>query len=201
MKSAAYSAEDSPPRWARHQVRHLGSGRSGGDPHSDVSAGRMLVWLAQNRFWLLVPVLVLDLALVGRLPPPLAPGSPGPDIPGWLSFSETALRVVVFAAPLLMPLSLRAPRTRAVLAVYFVALTAYVAAWVAVVWAPSSVWSTGAVGFTALAWTSILLFTGIGLRSELRFVPRYRPWMYLGVAALFTVVHTLHMAIIWDSYY
>ena len=84
---------------------------------------------------------------------------------------------------------------------YSVALTAYVAAWVAVVWAPTSAWSTSAVGFTALAWTSILLFTGIGLRSKLRFFPRYRPWMYLGAAALFTAVHTLQMAIIWDAYY
>lgn len=110
-------------------------------------------------------------------------------------------RVVVFGAPLLMPLSLRAPRTRPVLAVYSVALTAYVAAWVAVVWAPSSAWSTSAVGFTALAWTSILIFTGIGLRSKFRFFPGYRPWMYLGAAALFTVVHTLQMAIIWDWHY
>ena len=82
------------------------------------------------------------------------------------------------------------------------ALTAYVAAWVAVVWALPPVRGVPrAVGFTALAWTSILLFTGIGLRSELRFFPRYRPWMYLGAAALFTTVHTLQMAIIWDSYY
>ena len=171
------------------------------DPPSDVAAGRPWVRLAQNRFWLLVPILVLDLALVGRLPPPLAPGSPGPDIPGWVSVSETVLRGVVFGAPLLMPLSLRAPRTRPALAVYAVALTAYIAAWVAVVWAPTSAWSTSAVGFTALAWTSILLFTGIGLRSKLRFFPGYRPWMYLGAAALFTAVHTLHMAIIWDWYY
>ena len=98
-----------------------------------------------------------------------------------------------------MPLSLRAPRTRPALAVYYAALTAYVAAWVAFVWAPNSAWSTSAVGFTALAWTSILLFTGIGLRSELRFFPRYRPWMSLGAAALFTTVHTLQLAIIWDS--
>lgn len=90
---------------------------------------------AQNRFWLLVPVLVLNLALVGRLPPPLAPGSPGPDIPGWLSLSETVLRVMVFGVPLSMPFSLPIPGTR------------------------------------ALAWTSILLFTGIGLRSTLRFFP------------------------------
>jgi hypothetical protein len=53
-------------------------------------------------------------------------------------------------------------------------LAAYVAAWVAVVWAPASAWSTGAVGFTALAWTSIILFAA---------------------------VHTLPIAIIWRWYY
>jgi hypothetical protein len=159
------------------------------------------VQLAQNRFWLLVPVLVLDLALVGKLPPPLAPGSPGPGIPGWLSVSETVLRGVVFGAPSLMPLSLRSPRARLVVVVYTLAFTAYAAAWVTVVWAPTTAWSTSAVGFTALAWTSILLFTGISLRSRLRFFPGYRPWMYLCAAALFTVVHTLHMAISWNWYY
>ena len=107
----------------------------------------------------------------------------------------------MFGVPLLMPLSLRAPRTRLVLVVYTSAFTAYAAAWVAVVWARTSTWSTSAVGFTALAWTSILLFTGIGLRSKLRFFPSYRPWMYLCAAALFTVVHTLNMAIIWNWYY
>jgi len=81
------------------------------------------------------------------------------------------LRALVMRAPLLMPLSLRAPRSRPALAVYCVGLAAYVGAWVAVVWAPMSAWSTSAVGFTAFAWTSIILFTGMGLRSTLRFLP------------------------------
>jgi hypothetical protein len=140
-----------------------------------------MVW---NRFWLIFPILVLDLALTGRLPPPLAPNSVGPEIPGWLSLSETVLRVAVLGAPLLMPLSLRAHTFRPVLAVYLVGLGAYAGAWAAVVWAPTSAWSTSLIGFTALAWTSIILFVGIGLRSTLRFVPGYRPWMYLCAALL-----------------
>jgi hypothetical protein len=157
--------------------------------------------LLRNRFWLLVPMLVLNLALVNVLPGPLAPGSTGPDIPDWISLLETVLRVVVLGAPLLMPLSLREAPSRPVFAVYVLGLGAYVGAWAAVVWAPTSAWSTSAVGFTALAWTSIILFAGIGLRSTLRFVPGYRPWMYLGVATLFAVVHTLPMALIWAWYY
>jgi hypothetical protein len=170
-------------------------------PREKTVRGRPWLELAQNRFWLIVPMLALDLALTGKLPPPLAPGSAGPDIPSWLSLSETMLRVVVLGAPLLMPLSPRAPGSRRALAVYAVGLAAYVAAWVAVVWAPASAWSTGAVGFTALAWTSIILFTGIGLGSRLRFIAWYRPWMYLAAATLFAVVHTLPVAMIWRWYY
>jgi hypothetical protein len=167
--------------------------RPGSDrPRADVAPRRTWDQLAQNRFWLIVPILAFDLALVGMLPPPLAPGSPGPDIPGWLSVSETVLRVVVMGARCLMPLSLRTPTMWPALAVYSVGLATYVAAWVAVVWAPTSAWSTNPVGFTALAWTSIILFTGIGMQSTLRFFPGYRPWMYL--AALFTAVHTGRLA-------
>jgi hypothetical protein len=118
-----------------------------------------------------------------------------------MSLAETVLRGVVMGAPLLMPLSMRARRSRLALAVYGAGLASYVAAWVAVVWAPTSQWSTSVVGFTALAWTSIMVFTGIGLRSTLRFFPQYRPWMYLAAAALFTTVHTIPMAITWDWYY
>jgi len=88
------------------------------DPaHGDVATGWTWVQVAQNRFWLLVPVLVLNLLLVGKLPPPLAPGSPGPDLPGWLSLSESVLRGIVFLVPLLMPLSLRTSGTKPALAV------------------------------------------------------------------------------------
>jgi hypothetical protein len=199
MKTTADSAANSPPQGIGPQVDPPAPTRPGRKAFLQIALDRRrLLRLVQNRFWLLIPVLVLDLALVGKLPPPLAPGSPGPDIPGWVSVSEAILRGLVFGVPLLMPLSMRAQGTRPMLAVYTVAFTAYAAAWVAVVWSPTSAWSTSAVGFTALAWTSILLFTGIGLKSRLRFFPGYRPWMYLGAAALFTVVHTLHMAIIWN---
>lgn len=156
--------------------------------------------VVRNRFWLLVPVLALDLALVGSLPAPLAPGSPGPAVPGWLSFSEVVLRVVVVGAPLLMPLSLRTPGAIRALGVYSVGLAAYAAAWAAVVGAPTSAWSTGLVGFTAPAWTSILFFVGIGLGSTLRFVPGYRPWMYLCASTIFAVVHTVPVVMIWSWY-
>ena len=178
MKTTAESAANSPPLGSVPKWTLLHP------PAPDAEHSRRTPWTAagccgwcRTGSGLLIPVLVLDLALAGKLPPPLARGSPGPDIPGWVSVSEAVLRGVVFGAPLLTPLSLRARGTRPMLALYTVAFTAYATAWVAVVWAPTSAWSTGALGFTALAWTSILLFTGIGLQSRLRFFPGYRPWM------------------------
>ncbi len=171
----------------------LGSRREGED-HD-----RSWVQLIQNRFWLLVPVLVLDLALTGRLPPPLAPGSAAPQLPAWLGVAEWGLRIVVLGLPLLMPLSLRTPGARPGLVVYGVGLAAYVAAWVSVVWAPTSAWSTSAVGLSAPAWTSILFLVGVGWGSSVRSLPGYRPWMYLVAAAAFTVAHTVPVLLAWGG--
>jgi hypothetical protein len=160
------------------------------------------VQLAQNRFWLIVPILVLNLALVPLLPPPLTPGSAGPDIPDWLSVSEMVLRVVVIGrcAAADAPFAADTPheagacrlprgtrRLRRGLGGRRLGADQCVEhqrRWV-----------------HALAWISIIVFTGIGMRSTLRFVPGYRPWMYLSVAALFSAVHTLPIAIIWAWYY
>jgi hypothetical protein len=143
-------------------------------PHASPSGSiprRPWTQLLQNRFWLVTPMLVLNLLLVNALPVALSPGSAGPDIPVWISLPETVLRVVVLGAPLLMPVSLRERPSRPVLTVYLVGLGAYIGAWVAVVWTPTSTWSTSLIGFTALAWPTVILFAGIGLRSTLRFVP------------------------------
>jgi hypothetical protein len=111
-------------------------------PHVSPSGSvprRSGVPLLQNRFWSVVPMLVLNLALVNVLPAPL-----------------TRLCCGLGSGSSGYP---RVPR------------------------------STSLIGFTALAWTTIILFVGIGLRSTLRFVPGHRPWMYRGAAILFTTVH------------
>jgi hypothetical protein len=87
--------------------------------------------MVRNRFWLIVPILGPDLALTGHLPPPLAPHSAAPIIPVWLELGETVLRAAVLGAPLLMPLSLRAPTSRPVFALSLVGLGAYTATWAA----------------------------------------------------------------------
>ena len=96
-----------------------------------------------------------------------------------------------------MPLRVRRPTQDGALALYAAGLLAYVSAWAAVIAGPGSAWSQSPLGFTAPAWTSLIWLAGIGRHSRLPW-KRYRPWMYLAAAILFTAVHTLHAAIIWS---
>jgi hypothetical protein len=78
----------------------------------------------QNRFWLILPVLSLDLSLSNQLPRAFQGESFLKDIPQWVTFTENFLRVPVVAMPLLIPLRpLRSARQ--VLALYGSGLTAY----------------------------------------------------------------------------
>lgn len=152
-------------------------------------------WL-RNRFWLLLPLLLLNAALTPLLPAGYQPEGFSRDIPAGLSAAENGLRLLVSAAPLLMPLPGRT--LRPVLGLYGAGVLLYAAAWWAVIAAPDSLWSTSLIGFTAPAWTSVIWLAGLGLGSTLRGMPRYRPWMYLSAAVLFTVLHTVHAALVWD---
>jgi len=54
-------------------------------PRDDVAPGHTWVQLAQNRFWLIIPILALDLALVSRLPTPWRRGaSDRTSLAGWM---------------------------------------------------------------------------------------------------------------------
>ncbi|MCQ1948578.1 hypothetical protein NNX28_01380 [Arthrobacter sp. zg-Y859] len=149
-------------------------------------------WLA-NRFWLVLPLLLLNAAVTPLLP--AGYGTFSQEIPAALAAAESLLRMLVAAVPLLMPLTLRGQRP--VWGLYATGVLVYAAAWAAVIAAPDSRWSTSLAGFTAPAWSSILWLAGVGAHSSLRFVPWYRPWMYLAAAGLFAGVHTTHAVLVW----
>lgn len=146
-----------------------------------------------NGFLLIVPLLLLDALLGNRLPRPYQKES-WDAVPRLISVPETVLRFPVLLLPLLLPISLSAPVQRVGAVVYLVGVLVYAAAWTAQIRRPDSVWSTGKVGFLAPAYTPMLWLTGIALigaeptSARLDFVP----WTFLGIAALFVAVHTLH---------
>ncbi len=131
-----------------------------------------------NGLWLIVPLLLFNLAFASRLPAWLS-ANVVPRRLGWL---EHGLRVVVFVAPILFPLGLQAPHQRYGLALFGVGSLVYFASWVPILTIPDSAWSRGLVGGLAPAYTPAALLTGIAWMGD---SPAY------GVsAALFVVVHT-----------
>jgi hypothetical protein len=146
-------------------------------------------------FVLVVPVLLLNLLLTGRLPRTMF----GRDvfwhhIPPVIAYGENLLRVVIIAVPLFIPL-----RWRPVgLAVYAVGLALYVGCWVALIGWPVSAWSTSAAGLLAPAYTPFVWAMGIGLIGQPQLGHYSLPgWLYPASAALFTAFHLTHVAIVY----
>lgn len=153
----------------------------------------------RNCFWLIVPVLVFDLAFAARLPAAFQMENFWRDIPWVIGVPENIFRTIVLMLPLLMPLGIASARQRAGLALYLAGMAAYFAAWAALIISPASAWSTSIAGQLAPAYTPALWLAGVGLIGERLFVPRlpYRPWVYLAASAAFLAFHVTHAAVVF----
>jgi hypothetical protein len=153
-----------------------------------------------NCFWLLLPVLALNLLFSRQLPAAYQPGVFWRDIPRWISVPENLLRTLVMILPVIMRLRVSTPVQKLGLWIYFAGLAAYFTSWAALILFPWSGWSTSAIGFMAPAFTPIIWLVGIGLLGgQLLFttVP-FRSWMYWILSALFLVFHNLHAATVYS---
>ena len=131
-----------------------------------------------NCFWLLLPLLAWNVALAGGLPQRYALDD---AVPGWLGWTEAALRVLVFLGPLLLPLTLAQRHQRLGAGVFAVGTLVYFASWLPLLWAPESAWSRSLPGGLAPAYTPLAVFAGIALIGE---SPAYG-----AVAAAFVAAH------------
>jgi hypothetical protein len=136
--------------------------------------------LTHNGFWLVVPVLVANMAFAGLLPD--AYGS-DEGVPGWLAAAEWTLRLVVFAAPLLVTVSVRGRAGRVGALLYGVGLALYVASWVVAVLAGDGGVDPAVVA-VAPYWTPAVFLSGVAVMA--------RAWWYLVPVGLFAAAHTVH---------
>jgi len=144
----------------------------------------------------MLPVLAINLAFAGALPPAYRPGSFWAGIPGWLALAENAGRVAVTALPLAMAIGRSTARQRLGLVLYGIGLLAYAAGWAMLVLAPESGWSTSLFGFSAPAWLPALWLIGIGLAGR-----PYRGWvrpLFWLAALVFLASHTAHAALVFS---
>lgn len=147
----------------------------------------------KNCFLLLVPILLWNVFLAGKLPPAFQPAIFWHEIPSWISIPENILRIIVMVLPAFMILSFQSKQQKAGLVIYLAGTLVYFASWLALIIYPESTWSQSASGFLAPAYTTIFWFTGIGLiGSDTFFKKRLYPTIYLGLALLFVLFHSAH---------
>jgi hypothetical protein len=145
-----------------------------------------------------VPALILNLLWASRLPSGWQFNVFWKNIPSLVAYGEKIARLVVNVLPLFMPLQFSTVRQKQGLMIYIVGITAYIAAWVMMVYFPQSAWSTSLIGSTATAWTSLVWLVGIGLIGESLIIPiSYSYWVYILSSVIFSVFHTIHAVIIY----
>jgi hypothetical protein len=153
------------------------------------------VW---NCFWLLVPVLLMNVLLMGKLPKMYQPELFSDRIPAWIIAWENSLRVAVFSLPLLMPLQIARSAQKIGLAFYFAGVAIYFASWAMQIWFPQCAWSTSRWGFMAPGYTPLIWLAGIALVGDSLYVPiPYTPRVYIGLSAAFLAFHNLHTWIVY----
>lgn len=132
---------------------------------------------------LLIPAILWNILLADQLPPAFLAEVSWHDIPDGLAFAENASRIVVFALPFLMPLEQSSHASRRGLLIFAAGTVVYFSSWLALIWFPSSSWSTSALGFVAPAYTPAFWLLGIALTGrQLFWGAFYRWWMYLPFA-------------------
>ena len=147
---------------------------------------------------LTVPILVWNVVCTRFLPPALSSSEFSRDIPTLVTYGENTLRIVVMVLPFLMPLEVATGGQRRGLLLFAVGTLVYVLAWVPLMIAPQSQWSTSWLGFVAPAYTPLLWLIGLGLIGRRLYVPSpYRRWMYVALACGFVAVHVMHATIVY----
>ncbi len=119
-----------------------------------------------------------------------------------MTYGENTLRVVVMVLPFVMPLEIVTVGQRRGLLLFVVGTALYVLAWIPLMIAPESGWSTSWLGFVAPAYTPLLWLIGLGLIGRRLYVQSpYRRWMYIALASGFVAFHVTHTSIVYTRNY
>ena len=147
---------------------------------------------------LTVPILLWNVMFTRFLPPALASTEFSQDIPPLVAYAENALRIVLMVLPFLMPLEVNTDGQRQGLLLFVFGTLLYFLAWVPLMIAPQSSWSTSWPGFVAPAYIPLVWLVGVGLIGRRLYVPSpYRWWMYVALACGFIAFHVTHTSIVY----
>lgn len=151
---------------------------------------------------LTVPILVWNVVFTRFLPPALASNEFSRDIPALVRHGENALRIIVMVLPFLMPLDVATAGQRRGLWLFVAGTLLYFLAWLPLMIAPRSRWSTSWMGFVAPAYTPIVWLTALALIGRRLYLPSpFRWWMYGVLACGFVAFHATHASIVYARNY
>jgi len=132
-------------------------------------------------FWLLIPILIFNVAFSRFLPSHFQPRIWG-QFPRCLSILENSFRFGVMLCTLFLPCTFPDSTLKMVgLCLFIIGVSMYFCSWFCVIRYPLSAWSRSLAGFSAPSWTPILWFGGIDILSS---------WSHMKHAVLFQVVYT-----------
>lgn len=147
---------------------------------------------------LILPILAWNLVCARHLPPQFHSAVFDHEIPSLVSASEKVLRAVIFVLPFFMPLDLTTATQQRGLWLFVGGALVYMLAWMPLMVAPRSAWSTSRAGFLAPAYTPLLWLVGLGLTGSRFYVPvPFTAWMYPLLASAFVAVHAIHVNLVY----
>jgi len=152
-----------------------------------------------NCFLLLVPVFLWNIFLADFLPKGYSHEIFWNNIPNFINYFENISRIVVFALPAFMILSLNTRTQKIGITIYFIGLILYFLSWIIMIFHPGSLWSQSQIGFMAPAFTTVIWFIGIGLVGRKAFIKiPYLSTIYITISVMFVIIHSLHCYIVFE---
>jgi len=157
-----------------------------------MSVKRIEPYLA-NAFWLLAPLLLMNLVFTKDLPQLYRSDAFQRETPRWIWVMENLFRTPVMLLPLVMRPRFSSPSQKLGLGLYGAGAFVYCLSWWLQIAHPQSTWSRSLPGFTSLAYTPLLWLAGIGLIGDSLTIPklRYPPLICLCLAGMFGLFHTI----------
>ncbi len=154
----------------------------------------------QNCFILVIPILIWNVAFTDLLPPAFSGEQFNEGVPAFIIWSENIFRLMIFALPAFMPLTIFYKYQKYGLALYFIGTFLYFLSWRPLILFPEGLWSLSLIGFMAPAITPLIFLTGIGLIGyRLFFNIKYNQLVYILISLVFVIFHTLHVYLAYDN--
>jgi hypothetical protein len=146
-----------------------------------------------NCMLLLLPIMTWNIIFSCKLPKLYSPEIFSKNIPPFIVTGENFFRLIIFIAPILMPIRLETSGQKIGLLFYVAGTTIYFISWLIQIYFPYSTWSLSVWGFLAPAYTPLIWLIGIGLIGDtLYFSLPYRSWMYIVMSVIFLGFHLFH---------